>query len=203
MADQGNHRVRVLRAADGAFTYEFGSLGSLDGQFRHPKSVAYSPSGDHIAVADYGLTYGGGDRDNHRVQVLRAGNGTLALKFGSYGDGDGDGEFDVPMSVAYSPSGDHIAVADEGNHRVQVLRAGNGTLALKLGGLGRVNGQLRSPHSVAYSPSGDLIAVADTDNHRVQVLRAGNGTLALKLGGRGADGVQLRYPISIAFVMQR
>ena len=150
VADYGNHRVQVFRP-DGTLDFAFGLPGMFDGQFRHPSGVAYSPDGARIAVADYG---------NHRVQVFHAANGTLDFDFGrhpfllsptcrsphalsgicSVNGTDylaaelmrGDGLFSRPWSVAYSPSGDRLAVADRGNDRVQVFYP-NGAYELKFG----------------------------------------------------------------------
>ena len=63
MADAGNHRVLVFRAADGAFLGKLGggAAGSGDGEMSYPNGVALSPSGE-LLVAEGG---------NHRVQVFR------------------------------------------------------------------------------------------------------------------------------------
>ena len=105
-----------------------------------------------------------------------------------------------PYYVAYSPSGGRIAVADIGNHRVQLFYP-NGTFAGKFGSSGSADGEFKyGPYGIAYSPSGDRIAVADIGNHRVQLFYP-NGTFAGKFGSSGsADGQwQFNYRYSQCF----
>ena len=119
--------------------------------------------------------------------------GTLAYLFGSYGRGLG--EFYAPRDVAFGPGG-IMAVADTGNHRVQVFHP-NGTLVLQFGSYGRGPGELDIPHDVAFGPGG-IMAVADTGNHRVQVFRP-DGAFAFVLGAAGAGPGEFYYPKGLAF----
>jgi len=140
VVDWGNHRVQAFHP-NGTLAFKVGSRGSADGQFFYPAGVAYGPSGE-LAVADSG---------NHRVQVfspptcvtacvlslLEAVHFSAVLKMGppqgfapdgvfdhTLGSrGSADGQFYWPSGVAYGPSGE-LAVADSGNHRVQVFGGG-------------------------------------------------------------------------------
>ena len=79
VADEGNHRLQVIRLIDGACLRTIGSKGSGAGQFNYPRGVAFDSAG-HIIVAD---TY------NHRVQVLRYSDGSHVRTIGSRGSGNG------------------------------------------------------------------------------------------------------------------
>ena len=92
--------------------------------------------------------------------------GEFAFGFGSYGEGAG--QFMGAHGVAFGPGG-IIAVADRGNHRVQVFYA-NGTFAFELGMPGPALGEFYGPYDVAFGPDG-LLAVSEFGNHRVQVFR--------------------------------
>ena len=220
VADTGNHRVQAFNL-DGTFSHEFGSdgatvvgigdrsgggvvhpdgtpgyafgsYGSGPAHLAWPSGVALGPAGE-LAVADWG---------NHRVQVFHA-NGTPARTLGAPGPGGlGDaGRLGNPDGVAFGPFGE-LAVADSGNHRVQVFHA-NGTPARTLGAPGAhgpADGQFYWPSGVAFGPFGEL-AVADSGNHRVQVFHA-NGTPARTLGAPGAHGPadgQFYWPSGVAF----
>ena len=203
VADSGNDRVQVFRAADGAFVGAIGSPG--DGKFDSPRGVAFiplprpppagngtaplpPPAGNGTAplppspplklvVAEIGLT--------RRVQVLHE-DGTFDFKFGGSW-GRGNGQFYYQSSIAYSPDGTMIAVADSSRHDVQVFRANSGAFAFKFGGMGSLNGRLFVPYGVTYSPNGTNIAVADFLNDRVSIFTS-NGVFVKNLGTEHLDG---------------
>ena len=143
-------RAQLFHADNGTFVSMFRMPGNGSGELYWSRSVAWSPSGDYIAVADAG---------NNRIQVFYADDGEFAFKFGgtyvdhafishrTYGDAD-DGEFYYPRSVAWSPSGDYIAVADMWNHRIQMFHADGGTFAYTIGS--RADG-IFSPKSVDFA----------------------------------------------------
>ena len=93
-------------------------------------------------------------------------SGTFAFEFGSLGSGPGN--FMAPRNVAFGPGG-FMAVADTGNHRVQVFNP-DGTFAFALGLRGEGPGEFYWPEGLAFGPGG-LLAVADMGNNRVQVFR--------------------------------
>jgi len=63
VCDTSNHRLQAF-THEGHFISSFGSRGSRDGQFQHPKFVAIDPIRGELAVTD---------SHNHRVQVIGAG----------------------------------------------------------------------------------------------------------------------------------
>ena len=180
VADAFNNRVQVLNATTGAHIATYGGkpFGAGDAQFNGPRSVAYSPDNDHIAVVD---------RDNRRIQLLDADSGAFVGRFGGPTIGTAIGQFDNPTGVAYSPDGSLLAVADLRNDRVQVLYAVNGSGSSALGQTGLLVGQFNKPASVAFvTPplsfdSSKRVAVGD--NSRFVKIFNLNGTFESKLGG--------------------
>ncbi len=119
VADQGNHRVRVI---DGGVVSTFaGSTnpGMIDGQvsialFNQPTGVAVA--GGKVYVADQG---------NHRIRAVQAGVVKTLAGSGAPTPGFLDGpvalaRFSSPAGVALHPSG-KILVGDEGNNRIRVI----------------------------------------------------------------------------------
>ena len=194
VADRGNNRIQVfdVGADSASFAFEFGTGGTGEGQFNDPRSAAYSPDGEWIAVAD---TF------NHRIQIFHA-NGTFAGGIGlSY-----DAHFRKPNDMAFAPlpppsplPPGAIAVVERAANQVQVFHP-NGTLAFEFGTNGTGPGQFTQPVSAAFAPDGSRIAVADMHNHRVQVFDAA-GDFAFKVGGlaRGNGDRQFHYPASVAY----
>jgi hypothetical protein len=109
IADEDNHRVKVVRLSDGACLRTIGSEGEGAGQFKNPFGVAFDGAGN-IVVAD---------RYNHRVQVLRYSDGSHVRTIGSYGSANG--QFSYPYGVLIDGQG-RIIVSDCWNHRIQVLQ---------------------------------------------------------------------------------
>ena len=127
----------------------FGGWGSADGKFYYPSGVAVSPLDGRIAVADSSA---------HRIQVFHP-NGTFDFKIGlpHSRHGDGDGEFYQPYDVAVALDG-RIAVADSGNHRIQVFHP-NGTFEFKFSTHSRE--RPLTPHSIDIDPGGRFIVGVD------------------------------------------
>ena len=162
---------------------------AVEPNFSSPKGIAIHNDGT-VFVADTG---------NHRVWVLNW-TGTPLNVFGS--EGSGEGELLSPEDVAVrrnaSPTNTSVvAVADTGNHRIQVFHA-NGTPALAFGSEGSGDGNFSSPQGVAISDDLGLIAVADTGNHRIQVFWP-NGTFLYKFGSEGSGNMSFSSPEGVAF----
>ena len=125
-----------------------------------PSDIDYRPG--RAVIADTG---------NHRIAVFDVSgpfdniNITLAFMIGGPGSGNGTGEFSAPEGVAITHN-HRIAVADTGNHRIQVFHP-NGTFEYMIGGPGSGNGtgEFSAPKGVAMLSYGALY-VADTGNNR-------------------------------------
>ena len=86
------------------------------------------------------------------------------LSFGK--KGLGDGMFEYPKGVAVS-DGDEIVVADQLNHRVQVIDS-NGTFLRSFGRFGQNAEEFNHPIGIAINKDRNIF-VADNNNHRIQI----------------------------------
>jgi DNA-binding beta-propeller fold protein YncE len=109
--------LNVIRRWTPSLVFEatIGGPGNGDGQFafNFTSGVAVD-AGGRIFVAD---TF------NHRIQQLDA-NGAFVAKRGGNVAGSAVGQFNHPMDVALSPTGDLLYVVDTYNHRIQTLCVG-------------------------------------------------------------------------------
>jgi len=173
VADTGNNRIQVFGIVNNTMTHQvsYGSLGAAAGQFNNPYSVAFSPNGSRLVIADLG---------NNRIQVFDIVNNTITHQV-SYGSaGGGVGQFSSPIAVTFSPDGSRLAVMDTYNHRIQVLGIVNNTIThqVSYGSTGSAAGRFNYPRGIAFSPDGSRLAVADTNNHRIQVLGVVGNTVS-------------------------
>jgi 6-phosphogluconolactonase (cycloisomerase 2 family) len=114
-----------------------------------PQAIAYSPSGNLVAVAD-GDSYG----SNPYISIFRVTSSTGALAEDPPTAASQDGVLDV----AFSPSGDLLAALNgDGSASIYSVDQATGTLALDT--TTSVSGACDFPGSVDFSPSGDLLAV--------------------------------------------
>jgi DNA-binding beta-propeller fold protein YncE len=153
VTDVFNDLVQVFDSA-GNYQFQFGSEGSLNGQFNTPNSVT---------VDDTGQIYVTDQSPNHRVQVFDSA-GNFRFKFGSMGSGNG--QFVIPIDVAIVETGD-IYVADHRNNRVQVFDS-LGNYQFQFGSEGSGNGEFDSPWGIDVDDTGSIY-VSDEGNDRVQV----------------------------------
>jgi hypothetical protein len=171
VADLMNHRVQVLQLVVGAdgisahleFVRSLGSgQGSAEGQLGNPFGVALfqSNGGQQETVLVTELT-------NHRVSQIAL-NGTFVGIFAGTGvAGSGDGEFKFPQGITVLGSSGEVAVADCGNHRVQIFDS-EGNYKRQFGTEGEeVDGQFNMPSGPTSDAHGNLLVVDDTN--RLQV----------------------------------
>ena len=108
------------------------------------------------------------------------------------------GMFQYPMGVAVS-NRDEIAVADQGNHRVQIFNS-NGDFIRSFGRYGSNQGEFVHPFGIAFDKDGKIF-VADRNNHRVQIFN-GEGRYISKFGGKGSLDSQLFNPWGLSLDSQ-
>ena len=192
VADEGNHRIRVI-SADGATvsTYAGGATGFANGttttaRFASPLDVAVTTDG-RLFVAD---------TRNHRIRVISA-DGTVSTYAGSGNTGtlvngfaDGStttARFDQPSGVAVAADG-RVFVADTINHRIRVISADGATVSTYAGDgvQGFADGstttaQFDSPTDVVVASDGRVF-VTDTGNHRIRVISADGATVSTYAG---------------------
>lgn len=110
----------------------------------------------------------------------------LVSSFGT--SGTGEGQFSQPYGMALDPTGNRIAVADFGNHRVQTFTfnassgaltyeasLGSKTAASLIGTSSAENGTFAGPRGVSFCADGSLL-VADAGNFRVQHFSGSSGS---------------------------
>jgi DNA-binding beta-propeller fold protein YncE len=123
VCDSGNHRVQIFDMNNSmAFVKCLGTTGVQgmeNGQFFSPLDIACDCDGN-ILVAD----------KNHRIQVFDP-EGSFKFVFGQKGRKDGC--FNYPANITVSDE-NKLYVSDQGNARVQVLDASDGTFIHKWGG---------------------------------------------------------------------
>jgi tripartite motif-containing protein 71 len=175
VADSGNNRVERFNLSGGE-AMDWGTKGSLPGQFSYPRGVAAN-EGEVIVSDD----------DNHRVEKFSP-DGAFEGEAGSYGTGPG--QFGFPYGVALDGVGD-VYVADDINHRVVKLSPQLGFPGA-WGGYGSGPGQLAFPRALASDPAGDTY-VADTANDRVEVFDT-NGNYLRTIGASARGPGQMTAP---------
>jgi sugar lactone lactonase YvrE len=120
VADLGNHRIRRISRDGVVTTFAGSSAGYADGvgtaaKFNQPHGLALGPDGT-IYVAD---------KNNHRIRAITP-DGVVKTLAGSGSPGGNDGTgasagFNFPNGLALGPDGT-LYVADNGNHRVRMIR---------------------------------------------------------------------------------
>ncbi|QYK50426.1 MAG: TIGR03663 family protein [Anaerolineales bacterium] len=168
VADTGNHRIQHL-SPEGSVLSIWGSFGDVasgsaeGGIFNEPWSVAVSPDGRSVYVAD---TW------NHRIQQFTA-SGQFVRMWGYFGQDESSGALWGPRDVAVLSDG-NVIVTDTGNKRIRMYDAQGNHLA-DYGEFGFEAGQFDEPVGLAYDAALERIYVADTWNQRVQVLEYRDG----------------------------
>ncbi len=188
VTDTQNFRVQVFTQT-GQFVRKWGSSGTGAGKFMYPRGIAINSTG-HVYVAD---------TNNNRIQVFdQMGNFVSIWNKTGVASGSGDGEFYGPQGIAVNSSG-AVFIADNGNHRVQVLTQ-TGQFIAKWnksdGSSGSGPGEFANPCGIAINGSGHVY-VADTYNHRVQVF-TGNGVHLRTWGAYGDDDGEFDLPMCVA-----
>lgn len=190
VADQDNHRIRVIASGQVATAAGSGIEGLVNGtalsaRFSYPTGLAIDGSGNLYV----------GDRNNHCIRKIAtngtvttlAGDGTAGLQDGAAGQA----RFSSPHHVAVDGSG-NVYVADRGNHRIRKISAGQ---VSTIAGSGAIAGfqdgpaatsVLSNPIGVAVNSAGTVVYFTDA-NERVRTISAGTVST---LAGSGSTGLR-------------
>ena len=156
-----------------------GKGGSGNVKFFAPRGVATTPD-KFILVSD-----------NNSIQKINM-DGYLIASVGEWGSRPL--QFNVPDGIAISPITGQVCIADNGNHRIQVLNP-DLTFSRSFGSEGSANGQFQYPRDIAIDSQG-LVYVADTGNHRIQKFSP-DGKFVGQFGTKGSGPGQLKSPDGI------
>ncbi len=172
-ATNGSGSLAASAGVSGSFAYssQFGSEGSGNGQFRGPWGVAVNSSGD-VWVAD---------ATNSRLEEFSA-SGEYIRQAGS--GGLGNGQFKTVEGLAIDPQG-HVWAVDSGGNRVEEFSATGEYLGqFGSGGWGvKTEGQFEFPAALAIDSKGDFW-VGDYNNYRVEEFSS-SGVYMREFGSRG------------------
>ena len=168
---------------NGQMLRSFGTFGSDLGQFRGPSGLTLDGEGN-VLVADC---------RNHRIQKFTA-QGQFLAAVGT--EGRGPLQFYYPTDIAFNTGNKRFYVAENLNHRIQILNFDLSTSVLSFGKKGSGKGCFDCPYSVACDSTGNVY-VADTRNHRIEVFTA-EGKFLRMFGRHGKGKGELGYPIGVA-----
>ena len=203
VADQRNHRVRLIKRGRVSAYAGDGTTGLRDGpalkaRFSRPTAVAVDAK-QRVYVADLG---------NRRIRRIAKGSVTTIAGDGTAGFADGPAlkaQFKSPASLVVDGSGS-VYISDLGNHRIRRLAGGKVSTFAGSGTAGLADGpstqaQFNQPVGIAIGPDGALY-VADMGNHAIR--RIADGRVTTVAGGEAGrdDGplkqARFRSPTSVA-----
>ena len=131
------------------------------------------------------------DRNKCSIITYDPTNGKKTQSFGR--KGSGQVQFSNPVGVAMTLDG-RIVVADQDNHRIQVVTA-EGEFIAEVGSKGDQTLEFDLPVCVAAHPNGKLFVI-EKENDRVQVL---NDDLSFShsFGGYGEQPGEMNFPLGV------
>jgi hypothetical protein len=110
VGETGDEVVSVCNVS-GACVARMGELGIGNGEFKTPSSLGMTSRGDLVVF----------ESSNHRLQLCDISDYDIAGDCIIYGEaGNGDGQFMFPKG--FVDEQDRIVIADEDNHRIQILQ---------------------------------------------------------------------------------
>jgi hypothetical protein len=217
IADQGNQRIRKVKASTGVISTVAGNgTGGYNGDNIPATSAElYYPAG--VAVDIAGNIYMA-DHLNQRIRKVTASTGFISTVTGNGTTGySGDGGkatsavLDEPLGLAVDTAG-NVYIADTYNHRIRVVNTGTaqitiantvipaGDIATVAGdGSGGYNGdniaatsaELYYPYGVGVDTAGNIY-IADSSNYRIRKVTASTGIISTVAGdgsfGHSGDG---------------
>jgi sugar lactone lactonase YvrE len=157
-------------------------------------------SDSFVAVSRDGSTLLVTDSRAHCIHEFKTADGSQLRVVGK--EGAGKLQFNKPQQVCIATDDDDaVLVAEEHNHRVQVLTPG-----LKFRGFVGV-GLLKNPAGVCANA--DVVVVSEREGgvgrsgeghaHRISVFSRGDGALLRRFGCQGGGDGQLAYPLGLCF----
>ncbi len=218
IADQINHRIRVVSAADQTISTIVGT-----------GTAGFSGDGGKATAATLNLPVGlvvdsSGNiyiADSENDVIRKVSGGTISTVAGNYGAGFGyagdggaplGGVFNEPTNLALDSAG-NLYITDTFNSRVREVMFGASKIITVAGnsvsGAGGIGGipiaaSLNGPRGLAIDSAGRLF-ISDSENHRILLVAnnritvfAGTGLPGFSGDGGPATSAQLNHPLGIA-----
>ncbi len=158
-----------------AFSSEFGSSGTGNGQFNHPGGIAVAPNSDLWVI----------DQTNDRIEEF-TNEGEYLRQAGS--KGTGNGQLEDPSAIAVDTHG-NVWVADTINYRVEEFNE-KGEFIKTFGAHGEEAGKFRFPQGIAIDEHGD-VWVSDSLNDRIEEFNEKGEYIKTIAEGKGEpDGLE-------------
>ena len=179
VAENNRHCVSVFSCA-GEKLRTFGTHGSGQGQFVHPREVAVDDQGNILVVS------------LHCIQKWTT-EGQFLAAVGTFGNGPL--QFRYPTGIVVNTVNSKIYMSDSSNNRIQVLNS-DLTFSSSFGQRGSDEGQFDQPRGITCDSAGKLY-VADRKNNRIQVFTA-EGKFLRMFGEFGSGRGELNYPMGVA-----
>ena len=177
VAENSANCITILNK-EGKKVKSFGTKGTKEGQFTNPRGVAISHDGCILVT------------DNHRLQKLTF-QGDCVKSVGSSETGNGPLQFNKPVGITVHPTTGQIFIADNNNHRIQVLNK-DLTYSHSFGKKGSSSKQFNHPGDVTFDNEGYLY-VAD---HCIKKFTS-TGQYISTFSSYGSNPGQIKQPSSI------
>jgi WD40 repeat protein len=150
-------------------------LGVIQGQeslLNHPEGIAFSPSGDVVAIANAKannvLFYRTADCLSSALPQIRPAF-VLESKMAP---------LDYPHDVAFSPDGQHLAVVSSRNNCIMIYKKNSHDEFFEEKPMARIAGKpnLLKISAVKYHPNGNCLAVCDVSGNKIALYRCHQDT---------------------------
>ncbi|MGA8352793.1 MAG: hypothetical protein WB698_01320 [Solirubrobacteraceae bacterium] len=184
VADEYNNRVSMWQQPEAggahvAYSTQFGTAGSGEGEFEYPAVPAVSATGK-VWVTDYG---------SNKVDEYTS-QGKFIASYGS--EGAGNGQYNRPTGIAVNQATEDVYVGDCYNHRIQELGA-KGEFIRAF-----TSTPLNCPGAIAIDGSGNVWTVDMTADEVEEF--SSTGTFLHAYGSKGKGNLQFEDPVGIAIV---
>lgn len=128
-----------------SFSCDLNTPASYSSGVATPNSIAFSPSGNCLAVANHA---------NNSVSMFTVNSNCTLTLAGTFSSGGTN-----PVSVAFSPSGHCLAVANSGSNNISMFTVNSNCSLTSAGTFGSL--ELDLPNALAFSPTGSCLAVVN------------------------------------------
>ena len=190
VTDREAHNIRQfsLEQDCSRLLLKYGTKGSGNGYFLHPRGIAIHPDSGQIYVADM---------RNHRIQIFKYSDeseGQLEFVSAFGQEGREKGDLNQPAGILFNREG-NLVVCDDRNCRLQVF-APDGKYIQNMGVSDKDKGLLCSAIGIAMDSHGRYI-VSEFGCHCITFLSP-EGTILGSLRSAGGDVRELVHPRGVA-----